>query len=83
MSLVERCPTCGKLVACTFALHDCKPAKPIRRSVIKSDAPTALQNGAWVRVLTLSCGHTQQASASSFDRVPKTTICHRCTVPRP
>jgi len=52
--------------------------KPIRRKVVKAEAPYR-GLGLWVRYVELSCGHRQTISASTYDRVPKTTICHLCT----
>jgi len=52
--------------------------KPIRRRVVKTEAPD-LYMGIWTRYAELSCGHRQTISATTYNRVPKTTICNRCT----
>ena len=35
--------------------------------------------GRWTRFIKLKCGHKQFISASTYERVPKTTICYVCS----
>lgn len=52
--------------------------KPVRRKIVRAYEPTRGQ-GVWTRWVNLSCGHNQFISASTYSRVPKTTVCHKCS----
>ena len=52
--------------------------KPIRRKIIAASTPDTWL-GLWTRFVKLACGHKQFISSSTYERVPKTTICYTCS----